>query len=159
MKYYACARKNLPISSKGLKHGWGPLAASIRIVGNSVLCNFKWTEWNPGVQATMEVYLRGLTTQLRVANSSQLHQLAQNGCPRCGNYRNVKYKITQDSERMKTSKQGNRYYACAMKTRSETWNRFIQCCGKWRRTMKITVPLCACNFKSLQWNRPAQTRI
>ena len=123
------------------------------------LCNFKWNEWNPGVHATIEVYLRGLSTKVRVANTSQLHQLAQNGCRRCGNYRNVKYKIKQGSERRKTCKQGNRYYTCTMTKVPVTWERLTQSCGKFRTTMKMTVRLYLHNSNYLQWNPAIQQMI
>ena len=43
----------------------------------------------------IQVYLRGLSTKVTVANTCQLHQLAQNGCLCCGYYRNIKYNIPE----------------------------------------------------------------
>ena len=93
---------------------------------------------------------KGALHDLTVANTCQLHQLAQKGCVWIAYYSKVKYNIPEVHSMRKTRKEGNGYYACAMTKVPVTWNCFIQPCGNLRTTTNMTLPPCLCNLKTLQ---------
>ena len=91
--YYAYAMRKVPVTWNCFMQGCGKSTTIMNMTLPPSLCNFKSIDWNPGVQALIQVYLRGLSTKVTVANTRELHQIAQNGCLWCGYYSNIKYNI------------------------------------------------------------------
>ena len=67
--HYACAMTKLPVTCNRFNQAFPNLATGMSITPSPCFCNFNSIEWNPGIQAMIQVNLRGLSPKLSVANT------------------------------------------------------------------------------------------